>query len=66
MLSTLGAQKLPEIALSVTVFKESDFFHFGQNSRWQPKIGKDKFFFRSSGGVVLSTLRSRHSEKHLN
>ena len=37
---------LTQIALSLMVFKITDIFHFRQNSRWRPKIGKVKNFQR--------------------
>ena len=40
VLSTQGFPNLPEITLSLTVFKINDIFHFWQNSRWQPKYGE--------------------------
>ena len=40
VLGTLGVQNLPGNALSLTVFEINNIFHFRQNSRWWPKIGK--------------------------
>ena len=41
-LITHWVENLPEIALSLTVFKINDIFHFRHYSRWQPKFRKFK------------------------
>ena len=38
--STIRVQNLPEITPSLTFFEMNNIFHFCQNSRWRPKMGK--------------------------